>query len=464
MTFLTFCVSVIVLSSTLDRCAEAFQIVRVTASPSWMLRGSLPDLHEFDSILGEGNNKSDNNNDQHQQQQIVIRSRRQLELTSSSQYGEETIVLASSTTLPGPEANTVQEQVEADPYADLLEERDPTVQQYEHEDVGFLQNTKNELNGMDIQDIISTLIVPSIFAGAAMKWGYGRISTWIAKKVDITLDLFASEMMYHDGDFEEMKLCSKDYGKKLVWLGPHKKSIMLKRYLQLYAKKKTVSPQSISSLSYVFSLYNLSEAKAAELLISLCKEMGDNKLSSAGKLLFFGSRIFKDPEAKVALNPIRDMIKESYRGVEIADMMVETSQQAIGEAAYKSAVQAAGKDQDTLTKGWEVLGLDKETAMGIFVKERNKGFITDRERMYGGQSTKYDDKGNRVDKEGKLEDPETSIGCDDDAPTSNVMECMECGHTMFIAKGREMKFFGESFTCPDCGALKDRFRPKDIED
>mmetsp|Transcript_40283 Transcript_40283/g.116440 ORF Transcript_40283/g.116440 Transcript_40283/m.116440 type:complete len:103 (+) Transcript_40283:1-309(+) len=102
---------------------------------------------------------------------------------------------------------------------------------------------------------------------------------------------------------------------------------MLKRYLQLYAKKRTVSPQAISSLSYVFSLFKLSEEKTAQILVSLCRDMGDEKISSAGKLLFFGSRILKSAEGKKALEPIREMIKSTYREASVADTMIETSQQ-----------------------------------------------------------------------------------------------------------------------------------------
>lgn len=82
-----------------------------------------------------------------------------------------------------------------------------------------------------------------------------------------------------------------------------------------------------SSLSYVFTLFNLSEEKAAEVLVSLCKQLGPNKISSSGKLLFFGSRILKSPEGKAALTPIKDMIKGTYRDGEVADTLVETSQQ-----------------------------------------------------------------------------------------------------------------------------------------
>ena len=36
-------------------------------------------------------------------------------------------------------------------------------------------------------------------------------------------------------------------------------------------------------------------------------------------------------------------------------------------------------------------------------------------------------------------------------------ECGECGYTLFIAAGREGKFFGDSYKCPECGAPKSKF-------
>jgi rubredoxin len=219
-------------------------------------------------------------------------------------------------------------------------------------------------------------------------------------------------------------------------------------------------------LSYVFSLFKLKEKEAADILVSLCKDLGDLKISSAGKLLFFGSRIFKTQEGKAALMPIKEMIKATYREASVADEMVDMSQQAMGEAAYRAAVLAKGPNQDTLTIGWQVLGLDKETATRIFDEEAKEGFVSDRQKMYGGQSTKYDAKGNIIDKDGKLVDPENAIegSGDDKIPASGAMECSDCGYTLFIAKGREQKFFGDGFKCPNCGAKKDKFKPKEIEE
>lgn len=81
-----------------------------------------------------------------------------------------------------------------------------------------------------------------------------------------------------------------------------------------------------SSLSYVFSVFKLSEEKAAQVLVSLCRELGEENVSSSGKLFFFGSRIMKSPEGKAALMPIRELIKGTYRESSAAESIVETSQ------------------------------------------------------------------------------------------------------------------------------------------
>lgn len=140
----------------------------------------------------------------------------------------------------------------------------------------------------------------------------------------------------------------------------------------------------------------------------------------------------------------------------------------MAEAAFRTTVIAAGKDQTSMTPGWQVLGLDKETAARIYEEEAKIGFLSDREKMYGGQSTKYDAKGRIIDKEGNLLDEAEKKaaeeeGEDETEPVSNVYECSECGYTLFIAKGREFKFYGDDFKCPECGAEKDKFNARDMD-
>jgi hypothetical protein len=229
--------------------SDAFQPNRFAATTptrtSVAMRSSRPDLNEFDFILGEGNSQSSD-----YAQQTIVRSRRKIQLPDG-RADERATVLASSTFAAPGMTEDVTEEEDADPYADLLEES-PVLQKYQQEDVGFGESVTNKLQSMDMQEIISTLIVPTIFAGAGLKWGITKVSGKVSDKVTATLDSFAKEMVYHDGDFEEMKLCYKDYSKKLVLLGPKKSTIMIKSYLKLYSKQKLVSPKSIRLVWLIF--------------------------------------------------------------------------------------------------------------------------------------------------------------------------------------------------------------------
>lgn len=105
--------------------------------------------------------------------------------------------------------------------------------------------TLNYLKGKDFGEIFFTVLVPVIGGYYFVKKAYEKVSDQVETKADDTLDAYANEMIYHNGDFEEMKLAHLDYGKKLMFLGPKKNDAMLKRYLEFYAKKVTVSPQAI---------------------------------------------------------------------------------------------------------------------------------------------------------------------------------------------------------------------------
>ncbi len=212
-------------------------------------------------------------------------------------------------------------------------------------------------------------------------------------------------------------------------------------------------------------MYKLTEDRAASILCELCSTMPE-KVASAGKLLFFGTHILKSKEARKKLKPIKDLLASSYRddGIVSGDEIVTRSQIAMGEAAYRAAVAAGGKNQSELTIGWEVLGLDEETATQIFKEVAKEGFLSSREAKYGSAyKIKYDSKGRVLDDEGKLENPDEADDDvkDDSTPSGNVQECTECGYTLFVAQGRDFKFFGSDFKCPECGAPKDKFKAVD---
>lgn len=211
-----------------DNCG-AFRPIQISRS-SIALKNS-NNLHEFDYLLTE-------NSELNIQQQS--RSRRRVYLNDD----RHTVLVSTTFAAPGMEEEAAQE--EADPYADIgLEQPNPQALKIEEQNQSMSQKFENRLKTMDLQDIVATLVIPSIIAFAGLRWGFNKVSGRVSASKDSTLDDFAKELIYHDGDFEEMKLCHSDYSKKLVWLGPQKTQAMLKSYLELYAKKRTVSPQAI---------------------------------------------------------------------------------------------------------------------------------------------------------------------------------------------------------------------------
>ena len=212
-------------------------------------------------------------------------------------------------------------------------------------------------------------------------------------------------------------------------------------------------------------MYKMSEDKAARILVEICSSMPE-KIATAGKLLYFGDRIFKTVEAKAKLKPIRSMLASSYHhgGSVSGKVIVKKSQIAMGEAAYRTAVAAGGKDQSDLTIGWKVLGLDKEKATEIWNEVRGENFITSVQAKYGTAHNRDDDKGRKIDGKGELVNPEEAVDDDDNASTGNVFECSKCGFTLFIAEGRDFKFYGDDFKCPECRSHKDEFIKVKVED
>ena len=277
---------------------------------------------EFDAYLVEGGASASLTKTR--SRRVVLGSNDGTVLVSAAAVPQESI---ESTVA---ELEQQQTEDEYDPFAD--DAQLGKIQQFQEQQQA--PTTVNDrLKQMDLQDIIATLILPSIALFAAGRWGYNRVVGKLTAKTDDLLDAFAREMLYHDGDMAELKLCIDDYTKRKLFYLPNKRDVLLKRYLEAYAKKKTISPQAISSLSYVLSVFRLSEVQTAQLLVNLTREMGTDKVATSGKLLFLGSRLLASPEGQAGLAPIKELIMSTYREQEVAETLVETSQQYVSSSS-----------------------------------------------------------------------------------------------------------------------------------
>ena len=114
-----------------------------------------------------------------------------------------------------------------------------------------------------------------------------------------------------------------EFKTKLSPLGLNIEDKIIKKCLEAFSKKKHVSPQAISSLTRVFNMCEVTDYQVANTLAEVSISLND-KLATAGKLLFFGEHILKSPEGLEALQPIKAMLASNYRAA--GEFIVENAQ------------------------------------------------------------------------------------------------------------------------------------------
>ncbi|KAL3817743.1 hypothetical protein ACHAXA_010963 [Cyclostephanos tholiformis] len=270
---------------------------------------------------------------------------------------------------------------------------------------GMMRYVKNPLllvKGKDFADVTITVLIPAFVAYLALKKVSEIAFGKLGDKADALYEKAAKDITYHVGDYESMQSTYNDYKKKLWFNG---------------------APSYINS------------QLVKRICVAYCTQ-----------------------------------------------------------SAYRDAVAEAGPGQKKITEGWKVLGLDKETATRIFEETSALGFLSRDELWAKEEQDAYREKiaaeerrrqelRDIIDKDGNLIDP-TNIdpdklikdedfnrepeddGKDEGGPLTGATmakECGNCGYTLFIAAGREAKFFPSGFTCPQCGAARDQFKDVEID-
>jgi len=363
---------------------------------------------------------------------------------------------------------------------------------------GAMRYVKNPLllvKGKDFSDVTLTILIPAFVSYLALKKVSGIAFGKLGVKADELYQQAAADITYHVGDYEEMEATYKDYKKKLWFNGApsYINSELLKRLAVAYCTKVSITPKSVSSLAYLLTMMKISDDEAAESFVTACRE-NPNSMAIASKVLFYSEHVFTEKSAKKKMSPLIKQLSEMFNGVD----EVMRQQKEMAESAYRDAVAEAGPGQTKITDGWKSLGLKKEMATKIFEDTKALGFLSRSElwrkeeqdiarNQMDAEEAAMEKLRNSIDKDGNVIDPDADIDPDkkfnvedlnrnadveekndDDAgdisPSSGgAKECGKCGYTLFIAKGREGRFFSSGFVCPECGAGRDQFKDVDIE-
>jgi len=309
-------------------------------------------------------------------------------------------------------------------------------------------------------------VAPAVIISYGVKAAVQKSRAAFTKRQAGLVKNYAFEMLKYDGNLATLREVHAEYVQKL---GPKQmRDEIVLEYLRRFFANKTLSGAAVKSLAFIISINKLDDVKAAKLLYIIGKEF-EGKLVSVGKVYFLAERILSDPAALALMQTLKAETAEKVRG-DTADAIkqFESSQAVLAETAVRSFTQDLPETVEDLTDAREaiteearLLGMSEEKAMEIFnvvlaVEEEE----AEAAARLADEEDDEDDEG--ADALAAIRD--AAMGVDAaPVPTGNtalVVECSQCSYTLFVAKGREAKFFGPSFKCPECGAAKETFKTR----
>ena len=311
--------------------------------------------------------------------------------------------------------------------------------------------------------------IATFFAGRTGKRMYGRRQDSLVLNYGSEM---ASIVRVLEGErlIEEMTQCHKDY---IFRAGPGK---LKKRFFLEFCKEMidscTLRVSKVQALGHALSLYGLSEKKAAEWLVEVTRAFPvKTGTGSRAQLLLLAERVFTSPEGLYAIEPMRDLAAAGRPG---GNELVDVQLAALREKAYRDLVLALPekKRAEGPPPGGDVLGLTAERVGQIYEEVMADGdpdYVRYAAKQKESEYAKQEElkaqllavDGLTVEdvlKEEQSKEGGSSGG--GSAPGSKTFECQNCGYTLFVAAGREEKFFPQSFTCPTCGSPRDKFTQK----
>jgi len=293
------------------------------------------------------------------------------------------------------------------------------------------------------------------------------------------LDEFAATMVFHLGDEAEMRAA---YSLFKSQLGPGRfTGRMFTVFLTALARDAPIGATAVTNLRTAISIFRLSDdAAAAKLLEESAVEL-ERQPSVLNKLVFVAERAMPTAAAMAKLRTKfpnwsfdtvtalqRAMLENLYRelceddlgnvspvdaetlavlGLSEADanrLLAEVVEKKEEEEAAKAAKAAEEERARQLEEALERAAT--QNAMTYKTKEAGGSIFDGDDDAVGGG---VDDLPVVPD---TTSPPQVSAG-----DGTHEFECTDCGYILFPAAGREFKFFGEGFSCPQCGSARDAF-------
>jgi len=304
-------------------------------------------------------------------------------------------------------------------------------------------------------------VIYVVAAGAAGFAGWQGNKMFKGRQADL-IDAFAESAVYC-GDIKAQLAATVTDFKKQLGPGPYKER-MLARFVAALATNRPVGAKSIRALQATQAELKVPDSAMDSVFEQAASEHLADRPSVLGKLVFLAERTHPGPAATA----LRERLPY---GAEY----VESLQQMLLEKTFREAVVASGQDLASASVPSDIaeLRMSQAEAQALLDSFRREELEVARKAAMESEEAAEEE---RLRKEllAKVNKEAPPPRAESDAPPMPASsagpapggadadaghECSKCGYTIFPAAGREWKFFGEDFKCPQCGAPKSDFKP-----
>jgi rubredoxin len=265
---------------------------------------------------------------------------------------------------------------------------------------------------------------------------------------------------------------------------------MYASFLYALVRNVKLTVGSILAVRVAQQVLGVSQKTTVEVMNALAQERLASAPTLLSKLLLLSERLNLDAKnlrirdkfsfSAEVVNSLQQNLREScYR--DVLEGRIQRMREARGETPL-TAADLAGPMQDEelerfrrrraraaldaelaesllksdfIPQGYEILGFKESEARGIL-----QAFLSDKEQAVEEACRDIEARERtlmtRMRETANESSEETSSKAG--KPSGHRFECQRCGYTLFPAAGREWKFYGDNFTCPQCGAPKSEFR------
>lgn len=244
------------------------------------------------------------------------------------------------------------------------------------------------------------------------------------------------------------------YRRKLLFL---RNEAMLARAVGTVVKQRV----SIDNVQALRDLLEVSRVKNIGKAVETIGAKYIDKANERGRLLYYAGRLGAPDTPN-----LRALCLRNFRG---DAKLLAATQATIAETAFTDLLKASSDggpyqfDADLAA----TCGVDKSRAQAI-VDDLNRPpedadtpqkeeWLQELESVVENESGPIDFASDNTDKVDAFGNAKLDPAEQQDEGKMLTVECGECGYTMFIAKNREFKFFGPTFSCPNCQAPRSKF-------